>query len=160
MNDTIKITAAGDILIMKRLIPGYEGISPIRKFLMQGEVRAANLETTISDGTCYASAYSGGTWLTAEEECLDDILQYGFNVLGVSNNHTMDYSYEGLQSTLFHLKKGKLHMREQGRICMRHPDRRLLIRLPDRWRLLISVRRLRMRRGQEARQNGSRGGRG
>ena len=108
MNDTIKITAAGDILIMKRLIPGYEGISPIRKFLMQGEVRAANLETTISDGTCYASAYSGGTWLTAEEECLDDILQYGFNVLGVSNNHTMDYSYEGLQSTLFHLKKRKI----------------------------------------------------
>ena len=105
MNDTIKITAAGDILIMKRLIPGYEGISPIRKFLMQGEVRAANLETNDFRRDMLCFCLSGGTWLTAEEECLDDILQYGFNVLGVSNNHTMDYSYEGLQSTLFHLKK-------------------------------------------------------
>lgn len=108
MNKTIKITAAGDILIMKRLLPGYRGLTPIREFLMQGEVRAANLETTISDGTCFASAYSGGTWLTTEEECLDDVLHYGFNVLGLSNNHTMDYSYDGLRSTIFHLKKRKI----------------------------------------------------
>lgn len=107
MDKTIKISAAGDILIMKRLLPGYPDLAPIRDFLMQGEVRAANLETTISDGSCYASAYSGGTWLTAEEECLEDTLKYGFNFLGISNNHTMDYSYDGLASTIAALKKQK-----------------------------------------------------
>ena len=92
MNRTIRVSAAGDILIMKRLLPGYE-------------VRMANLETTISDGSCYASAYSGGTWLTADAKCLEDTLRYGFNFLGISNNHTMDYSYEGLASTISELKK-------------------------------------------------------
>ena len=47
----------------------------------------ANLETTISDGSCCASAYSGGTWLTAgAEKCLEDTLRYSFNFLGISNN--------------------------------------------------------------------------
>lgn len=55
MNRTIRVSAAGDILIMKRLLPGYQDVLPIREFLMQGEVRMANLETTISDGSCYAS---------------------------------------------------------------------------------------------------------
>lgn len=106
MNRTIRVSAAGDILIMKRLLPGYQDVLPIREFLMQGEVRMANLETTISDGSCYASAYSGGTWLTADAKCLEDTLRYGFNFLGISNNHTMDYSYEGLASTISELKKG------------------------------------------------------
>lgn len=105
MNRTIRVSAAGDILIMKRLLPGYQDVLPIREFLMQGEVRMANLETTISDGSCYASAYSGGTWLTADAKCLEDTLRYGFNFLGISNNHTMDYSYEGLASTINELKK-------------------------------------------------------
>ena len=105
MNRTIRVSAAGDILIMKRLLPGYQDVLPIREFLMQGEVRMANLETTISDGSCYASAYSGGTWLTADAKCLEDTLRYGFNFLGISNNHTMDYSYEGLASTICELKK-------------------------------------------------------
>ena len=56
MNRTIRVSAAGDILIMKRLLPGYQDVLPIREFLMQGEVRMANLETTISAGSCYASA--------------------------------------------------------------------------------------------------------
>ena len=46
MNRTIRVSAAGDILIMKRLLPGYQDVLPIREFLMQGEVRMANLETT------------------------------------------------------------------------------------------------------------------
>ena len=76
MKKVMKISAAGDILIMKRLLPGYQDLLPIREFLMQGEVRMANLETTISDGSCYASAYSGGTWLTADPDCLEDTLRY------------------------------------------------------------------------------------
>ena len=43
MNRTIRVSAAGDILIMKRLLPGYQDVLPIREFLMQGEVRMANL---------------------------------------------------------------------------------------------------------------------
>lgn len=111
----IKVSAVGDVLVMKPLLPGYEGLEPIREFLMKGDVRAANLETTISDGRCFASAYSGGTWLTAGEECLDDVLKYGFNVIGLSNNHTMDYSYDGLESTLQALEERKVAYAGAGR---------------------------------------------
>lgn len=99
MEKRITIAAAGDILIMKRLPQGYEDLERIRAYLGQADVRAANMETTITDGCCCASAYSGGTWLTAEEGCLEDIKRYGFNMLGWGNNHTMDYSYEGLRQT-------------------------------------------------------------
>lgn len=101
----MKFAAAGDILIMKHLPEEYEGLKPIRQFLNQAEVRMANLETTITDGTCYASAYSGGTWLTAKPSLLEDVKKYGFNMLGVANNHTMDYSYEGLFQTEKELRK-------------------------------------------------------
>lgn len=95
----MKIAAAGDILIMKRLPAEYQDLGEIRDYLAKADVRMANMETTITDGTCYASAYSGGTWLTADEVCLAEIGKYGFNMLGWANNHTMDYSYDGLKQT-------------------------------------------------------------
>ena len=100
MDKRIRLAAAGDILITKRIPEGNEGIAPIHTFMDRADIRMANLETTITDGSCFASAVSGGTWLTAEKGCLQDIKRYGFNVLGLANNHTMDYSYKGLAMTL------------------------------------------------------------
>lgn len=99
MEKRITVSAAGDILIMKPLPVGYGDLDAIRDFLGQADIRMANIETTITDGNCYGSAYSGGTWLTADESCLEQIRRYGFNMLGWANNHTMDYSYEGLYQT-------------------------------------------------------------
>lgn len=97
--ETIKIAAAGDILITKRIPEHNEGLEPIHAYLARADLRLANLETTVTDGSCYASAYSGGTWLTADPACLEDVKKYGFDLLGLANNHTMDYSYGGLEMT-------------------------------------------------------------
>ncbi len=97
--NNIKISAAGDILITRRIAQGNPGVMPIHDFLSQGSVRLANLETTVTDGTCFASAFSGGTWLTTSRYCLEDLKKYGFNMLALANNHAMDYSYEGLRMT-------------------------------------------------------------
>ena len=88
MQRPIRFTAAGDILITRRLPAA--GDSALREAIAASDVRLANLETTITDGTRYASAYSGGTWLTADPGCLADVARLGFNVLGFANNHTMD----------------------------------------------------------------------
>ena len=64
MNRTIRVSAAGDILIMKRLLPGYQDVLPIREL--------------------------------------------------------MDYSYEGLASTICELKKRTWRMPEQEKIFMKH----------------------------------------
>ena len=97
--ETIRLAAAGDILITKRIPEENSGVAPIRKFLERADVRLANLETTVTDGSCFGSAFSGGTWLTTEKNCLKDIERYGFQLLGLANNHIMDYSYDGLAMT-------------------------------------------------------------
>lgn len=95
----MKIAAAGDILITRNIPPHNQGVEDIRSFLNRADICVANLETTITDGRCFASAFSGGTWLTADESSLKDIRRYGFDLLALANNHTMDYSYEGLRQT-------------------------------------------------------------
>lgn len=67
-------------------------------------MRINNMEMVLSNYDRFASTYCGGLWLTAEPTVLDDILKYGFNCFGFANNHTMDYSYGGVESTLEALK--------------------------------------------------------
>ena len=102
MQTPIRFSAAGDILITRRLAEG--SARGLREAISCADVRLANLETTITDGSRYASAYSGGTWLTADPGCLADVRSLGFNVIGFANNHTMDYSYGGLEDTLRYLR--------------------------------------------------------
>ena len=54
MQRPIRFTAAGDILITRRLPAA--GDSALREAIATSDVRLANLETTITDGTRYASA--------------------------------------------------------------------------------------------------------
>lgn len=69
-----------------------------------------NLETTLTRGGCYPSAFSGGTWLTSDPAVLGDLLSYGFNLVGWANNHTLDYAVPGLLETRRHLcEAGVLH---------------------------------------------------
>ena len=97
------------------------------------DVRLANLESTITDGTRYTSAYSGRTWLTTEPGCLADVARLGFNVLGFANNHTMDYSYDGLEETISCARRA-LRPSAQGRTSLRP-------RAPQSWRRRAAARR-------------------
>ena len=98
-------TACGDALIMHRLPENYPGQMQIQEYLKTGDFRIVNLETTITDKNCYPSTFSGGTWLTAEAPVLDDLLDFGFNLWGIANNHMLDYSYPGLFQTLSALRQ-------------------------------------------------------
>ena len=81
----MKFTAAGDALCQRRLPQDYEGFAEIRDFIMQGDGRFFNLETTLhKEGECFASETSGGTYLRTDPEVLDDIKQFGFNITFVS----------------------------------------------------------------------------
>lgn len=104
----IRFTASGDALMVNRFPEGYEDYSEISEYVKKGDVRLTNLETTITDLDSYGSAYSGGTWVTAEEDVLKDLKEMGFNYFGIANNHTMDYSYEGLRKTIEYLKKNDI----------------------------------------------------
>ena len=97
----MKFTAVGDVLIGRRLNAEDKGLKELAPIINKGEVKFFNLETTLNKvGECYASENSGGTWLRTNPEVLDDVKMYGFNMTSFNNNHAMDYSFEGLLSTL------------------------------------------------------------
>ncbi|MBR5923173.1 MAG: CapA family protein [Clostridia bacterium] len=97
----MKFTAVGDALIQRRIPEGFVGIREISEYIMKGDARFFNLETTLNrEGECCASQFSGGTYVRTNPEALEDLKLYGFNMTNFNNNHTMDFSYGGMFRTL------------------------------------------------------------
>lgn len=106
----LKFCATGDALIHIPIPQEHPGTDQLAEHIKSADVRITNLETTISNYECFASSFSGGTPLTAAPERLNDIKRYGFQVVGCANNHSMDFSFDGLLSTLKYLDEaGLLH---------------------------------------------------
>ena len=101
----MKICITGDSILMAPFPESYAGIEAVKAHIGQADVRINNLEMVISEGDKFASTYCGGIWLTGKPERLDDVCSYGFNCFGFANNHTMDFSYGGMENTLKELEK-------------------------------------------------------
>ncbi len=101
------ICSVGDAILLEKFPENYD-VTPIKKIVEQADVRLFNLENVLSDRPIYGSTYCGGTWLLAKEDTLDDTLRFGFNGCSFANNHTMDFSYDGLFDTLAAAKKRNL----------------------------------------------------
>ena len=96
----MKFSAAGDAIIQRRIYEGYD-FDAIGDVIKQGDARFFNLETTLNrEGECFASQFSGGTYIRTDPEALDDMKRFGFNMTSFNNNHAMDFSYKGLEKTL------------------------------------------------------------
>lgn len=108
------ITAVGDCAAQKNLPKYYDGFEKIKDYIVQGDVRFFNMETTVCED-CFAAAHSGGTWMRTSPSVLEDMLEYGFNVTTPANNHCMDYSYDGFLQTLNNFKKLRLPQCGGGR---------------------------------------------
>ena len=105
----MKFTAAGDAIIQRRIQEKFAGYEEIRPFVMQGDARFFNLETTLNyEGECPASQFSGGTYIRSVPEILDDLKKFGFNMATANNNHALDFSYEGLERTRVSLDESGL----------------------------------------------------
>ncbi len=104
----MKICITGDSILMAPFPENYPGFQGVKDHIAQADVRINNLEMVISGGDKFASTYCGGIWLTGKPERLDDVCSYGFNCFGFANNHTMDFSYGGMENTLRELQnRGK-----------------------------------------------------
>lgn len=102
MNHTKKMTftAAGDMLVQRRLPVGYDGFEELADFIKRGDARYFNLETTLNHGEGWGNQYGGGSWLRADPAVLKDAREYGFNLLSFVNNHSLDFSHWGLLETI------------------------------------------------------------
>ena len=99
----MKFAATGDFLIHVQMPPKHEGIDAIAAYMSDADVRVTNLETTITEGECYANAYYPDASLTAPPEILNDVKRLGIQACGCANNHTMDYAIPGVLATMKHL---------------------------------------------------------
>lgn len=110
----MKITAVGDCAVQKVIPRFYDGFENVRDYIMQGDVRFFNLETTVCED-CYPARHSGGTWLRTEKEVLFGLKEYGFNATTPANNHCMDYSMDGFLQTLENIKDAGFYLSGGGR---------------------------------------------
>jgi poly-gamma-glutamate synthesis protein (capsule biosynthesis protein) len=108
MSTRMSFTAVGDMLVQRRLPHDYPGFSEIVSEISKGDMRFFNLETTIHNYESYGSQYNGGSYLCAPPEALEDAKRFGFNITSFANNHTLDFSYGGVEKTLENLRKAGL----------------------------------------------------
>ncbi len=112
----MKFTAVGDAIIQRRIAEDFEGFSELEPFITEGDARFFNLETTLNhEGEARASQFSGGTYLRAEPEVLEDLKKFGFNMTSINNNHALDFFYDGFEKTLDALNKSGLVHSGAGR---------------------------------------------
>ncbi len=111
----MRITAAGDGMVFRRLPGAYQGFEAVRDFIGRGDLRFLNLETTIHRGETFGAAVSGGSWFCAPPEVLEDVRAFGFNTVSTANNHAMDYSHKGLIRTLEYIRRAGLVCAGTGR---------------------------------------------
>lgn len=97
----LKFIAAGDYLAQLH-VDRNDNFKAIRDFVSSADARFVNLETSLfknGDGSIYGNQFSGGTYLHADPSVLDDLKDYGFNLLSFANNHAFDFAVNGLLST-------------------------------------------------------------
>ncbi len=110
MHNFITISLCGDLLISRRIPPQVIAANPVAELLRSHECRFGNLETTVHRREGYPAAFPGGGYSMADPLCLYDLNDYGFNLLNTANNHSMDYSCNGLLATIKYLdEKGIAH---------------------------------------------------
>ena len=100
----MKFTAVGDTVI-QRVLTQYNGFDAVRDYINQGDVRFFNFESIIYKEGIWGHYYNGGSFHNSHPKSLEIAKEFGFNMLNFANNHTFDWGYGGLISTLEALKK-------------------------------------------------------
>ena len=101
MSVKLSFTAAGDALIQRPIQEGFAGFSELTPFILRGDARFFNLETTLNrEGDAYGSQFSGGTYVRTNPEVLEGLMELGFNMTSFNNNHILDFGYPGMLQTI------------------------------------------------------------
>ena len=105
MKTKMTFSATGDSFITRRLPSRDASFEEIKDIIQMAEARFTNLEVTVHNWEGFPSAQSGGTWAITSPDVLNDIKDYKFNLIGWANNHSLDYSYGGLEATERYLEQ-------------------------------------------------------
>jgi len=102
----VTFALTGDSLITQKLSVFDEPeFTRLIAGIRTADVAFTNLEMLFHDYEPYPSTESGGTYMRADPAILKDILWAGFDMVGMANNHTVDYGVEGLRINLRYVKE-------------------------------------------------------
>lgn len=96
----MKFTAAGDMLIQRIISTEYDGFREVSDFIKRGEARFFNFESIVYKDGIWGNQFNGGSFHNSDPKTLAIAEKYGFNMMTFANNHTFDWGYGGLLSTL------------------------------------------------------------
>ena len=96
----MKFTAAGDMLIQRLISTEYEGFDKVSEYIKKGDARFFNFESIIYKEGIWGNQFNGGSFHNSDPKTLKIAEKYGFNMMTFANNHTFDWGYGGLISTL------------------------------------------------------------
>ena len=100
----VKFTAVGDMLIQRVISTEYDGFKEVSEYIKKGDARFFNFESVIYREGIWGNQFNGGSFHNSDPRTLDIAKEYGFNMMTFANNHTFDWGYGGLISTLEALK--------------------------------------------------------
>ncbi len=74
--------------------------------IRDADLAFTNLEMNLHDygDDCYPAAESGETYTRAPPNTIDELTWMGFDIFATANNHSLDYMYGGLLSTISYLE--------------------------------------------------------
>lgn len=104
------LIATGDSLVtMKQSVHSEPDFTRLVNLIREVDCAFSNLEMNLHDyeTDCYPAAECGGTYTRAHSGIIRELTWMGFDMFSTANNHSMDYMYGGLLSTIRHLKKAK-----------------------------------------------------
>ncbi len=109
--DEFTLSATGDAILTREILP-YEGQSAQFDYLLETlrgtDATVTNLEVIVHDYEHYPAPSSGGTYMRAPPEILDELSAMGCNLFSAATNHVFDFTYGGIETTLEELERRSL----------------------------------------------------
>ena len=114
-NKVINIVSAGDILCEEGILEAaynkesgtYEFsnmFSDVKQYVENADITLASLETNFVDG----EEYSGRLKYNAPLTLLDAMKNLGIDIVNTANNHSLDYGFRGIESTINKIQEAGL----------------------------------------------------
>lgn len=104
--DELKFAATGDSIITRR-VSARKGsdFAELVDLVRSADAAFTNLEIMTPRRPWVPSSEYGGMHLAAPPFILDELRWFGFNLFNVANNHSTDYTFQGLLDTLEELER-------------------------------------------------------
>ncbi len=104
MKTEITFAVTGESIINRRIsVFADEKFLALLKIIRGADVAYTHLESVIHDydgPEVYPAAESGNNWMRSPRFVADELKWAGFSVISLAHNHSLDYSYGGLFSTI------------------------------------------------------------